>query len=317
MSATISWRDWVRFLDTQYLSTFVLQGGASIKFAVPVDGRDWPPAVSALKASAEAKGYLVAHVDSSITKVHAIDSVFFHIAQQVPWLMLADLALCRLATEKGYLAPEAGDSPLVERLAKANDIDKGVVMMDLRRQLAKHVFKNHHITKDLRVALMHICLAHLTGGEEGATTVRVLTDWLTGRNKAIGAVRVFQMYTAISRTNARHFLESLLRWVRFAGCSGLLVTLDIGRVGLARNLHDDKHYYTKAGVLDTFELLRQFLDSTDRLVGCLLVVLTHPSFLDDDSGRGVAVYGALKQRVFDEVRDKHRVNPMASLVRLA
>ena len=39
------------------------------------------------------------------------------------------------------------------------------------------------------------------------------------------------------------------------------------------------------------------------------------AFLEDDN-RGIGAYEALKFRVFDEVRDKNLVNPMAALVRL-
>jgi hypothetical protein len=40
--------------------------------------------------------------------------------------------------------------------------------------------------------------------------------------------------------------------------------------------------------------------------------------LDEDPwGRGIGRYQALKFRIFDEVHDQRRVNPMGSLVRLA
>ena len=70
-------------------------------------------------------------------------------------------------------------------------------------------------------------------------------------------------------------------------------------------------------VLDAYEVLRQFVDSTDRLTGCLIVVMPAASFLDEADIRGISAYTALKARVFDEIHDKRLVNPMSSLVRLA
>jgi len=62
-------------------------------------------------------------------------------------------------------------------------------------------------------------------------------------------------------------------------------------------------------------LLRQFLDTADEIEGLLMVVLAPQAFLMD-SRRGVDRYEALKLRVWDDIRPKHRQNPLASLVRI-
>lgn len=54
----------------------------------------------------------------------------------------------------------------------------------------------------------------------------------------------------------------------------------------------------------------------DELEGCLIVVLAGPEFLDDER-RGLDRYDAPRLRISDEVRDRHRQNPLASLVRLS
>jgi hypothetical protein len=147
-------------------------------------------------------------------------------------------------------------------------------------------------------------------------TIQVLTDWLTGRNNAVSAVKPYQIFSRINRNNARFLLESLLRWVRFAEIPGVVVICDLRRLMMGRNPHDDLVYYSKAGVLDAYEVLRQFFDGTDRLNGCLMILLPDISFLDDFS-RGIHAYPALKFRVYDEIHDKELVNPLASLVRLS
>jgi hypothetical protein len=71
-------------------------------------------------------------------------------------------------------------------------------------------------------------------------------------------------------------------------------------------------------VVEHYELLREFIDATDRLTGTLLVIATSTEFLDNDAGsRGFGIYPALMTRVMDDVRDKNLVNPVASLVRLS
>jgi hypothetical protein len=110
----------------------------------------------------------------------------------------------------------------------------------------------------------------------------------------------------------------LLHWLRFAGYSGLVVTLDIARMTVPKNPRDGLLFYTKAQLLDAYEVLRQFIDATDRMKSLLLVVAPAEEFLDlDTNGRGLFAYSALRYRVFDEIHDQRLVNPMAALVRVA
>ena len=74
-------------------------------------------------------------------------------------------------------------------------------------------------------------------------------------------------------------------------------------------------YYSKAAVLDAYELLRQLIDATDDLEGTLVVALVPPQLVTDEN-RGLPSYAALQLRVADEVRDARRANPFSSLVRL-
>jgi hypothetical protein len=65
-------------------------------------------------------------------------------------------------------------------------------------------------------------------------------------------------------------------------------------------------------------VLRKFIDATDRMKSCLIVVMPTEEFLDPEStGRGMGAYSALRYRVYDEVHDQRLVNPMAALVRVS
>jgi len=192
------------------------------------------------------------------------------------------------------------------------------LMMEARTWIENRVFREQNLTRDFRVAMTRLCLAELSGGPDGATIIEVIADWLTGRNRNVSAVRPYQIYSRISRNNARHLLDSLLHWIRFAGYPGLVILLDTSRVTIARNPRDDQLYYTKAAMLDAYEVLRQFIDGTERMKGCLVVVTPASEFLVVETGsRGMGDYNALKLRVYDEVRDTRLANPMGAMVRLS
>ncbi len=317
MTLSMNSYEWLDFLESEYLDCFVRDGGSAIKFAVALEDDVAATLAFEIKARAIRLGYVVTHVDSGTTRVHMVEQLFFAIAEQIPWRETVQRVVERLSEAERYAAPTPGDEPLFRRLADANGLDADLLLSDLRRKIRARVFANTHLAKDFRVAMTQLANAELVGAEEATTVYGVITDWLCGRNRSVSAVKPYHIFTRITRTNARFLFESLLAWLAFAGYTGLALTMDIGRISVVRNPRDERLHYTKAGVLDALELLRQFIDATDRLDNCLIIVLPHPDFLDEDVlGRGIGAYEALKFRVYDEVRDRSLVNPMASLVRL-
>ncbi len=316
MTVAIARDDWLEFVRTEYLESYIAEGGAAIKVVIDLGGSDVGLAETIAGHAADA-GYLTPVVDATVSRVHMIDQVFFAVAEQIPWRESVERVVIRLAKADG-LSVADGDGPLLHRISEASDLDSQFVKLQMDRKIAERIYKNRRLVKDFRVAVTQLATAALGGGQEADTTFAIITDWLTGRNRAVSAVKQYHIFSRIGRTNARHFFESALSWISFAEWPGLVLVMDVRRVTVARNPRDGGNYYTKAAVLDAYEVLRQYIDGTDRLVNCLIVVVADPEFLDDDpSGRGMGAYEALKFRVFDEVRDRELVNPMAALVRLA
>jgi hypothetical protein len=320
MTATIAAAEWLEFVKGEYLDAFIRDGGSSIKFAVALDDSAKAAVTEGIARSAETAGYIVARVSAEDTKIHMMDHLFFRVAEQMPWQDLTQRAVNRLVAEHGYAQAltTGATGEFVERLATANQMQPDGIRLAIRPKIMQGVFKNRKLARDFRVAASQLCLAELAGGADGEITTVAITDWLTGRNKAVAAVRPYQIFTRIHRTNARHLFASLLRWVRFAGSAGVVILIDMARVALPSNPRDGSVFYTKAAMFDAYEVLRQFIDATDEMKGLLMVLTPAVEFLDPEpTGRGLAAYDALKFRVFDEVRDQRLVNPMTALVRIA
>ena len=320
MSGTLPVEDWLGVIRDEYLQGFVKDGGSSIKFVVPA-GIDLHLAgvlKAALTELAVGLDYAVVGVDAGETRVHMPQEIFFKVAGQIDWKLLARRVILRLATESGYriegVKPDLG-SPILGAIATSSAVDEQIINMQLQRRLPQAVTRNSNMSKDFRVAMTQLCLVELSGtGEDNETSP--LIEWLTGSNRRISNVKNYLIYNSITRTNARHFFESLLHWVKYAGRAGTLILIDNSRVTLPRNPRDGLHYYTRPSVMDHYELLREFIDGTDRMNSSLMVVLTDPDFLNEE-GRGYGIYQALRGRIADEVRDRTLANPMSSLVRLA
>lgn len=321
MTATIAGTAWAQFIRDEYVNGFIRDGGSAIKFVVATDDASKPEvmvATEGIEQSAQAAGYVVARVSAEDTRIHMMDQLFFRVAEQIVWSDLTRRAINRIAAQHAYAqAPIDGHGEFVERLAAANNMQPDEIRLAVRPLLMRDVGQNRELARDFRVAASHLCLGELAAGAEGESTAATITDWLTGRNTAVAAVRPYQLFTRIHRTNARHLFTSLLRWLRFSGYAGLVVVVDIARVSVPSNPRDGTVFYTKAAMFDAYEVLRQFIDATDEMDGLLMVLTATVEFLDQDSGRGLGAYEALKFRVFDEVRDQRMVNPMSALVRVA
>ena len=319
MNNAISVADWLGHMDREYLSTFIKDGGASVKFAI-VSQENVQALREALRSRCEELGYVFVTLDALARRVHMPQDIFFGLASQIDWRVLARRLILRLLAEEGYRVEgiDARDAVnVIDNIARANHLETQFVLTDLRPRLQDKVFRDPGMAKAFRVAMTHLCLKEMEQAGSGEYAGQPLLDWLTGVDTRIGNVRPFQVYTPVNRTTARYFIESALYWVRHAGYSGTVILLDNARVTVSRNPRDGGRYYTRAMTTDHYEVLREFIDDADRLPGSLLVVASDEAFVDEHSPRGWGMYAALRTRVMDDVRDRKVVNPVAALVRLS
>ena len=315
MTNTIPIQEWLGFIDSEYLSTFIRDGGASVKFAVTPDQRK-PELYRALKERCQELDYIFVELDAFTSRVHMPQDIFFALAKQIDWRLLARRMVRRLAEERGFsvegVAIEDTTDNIYDTLGRANNIEARFVLQEIRPDVVRKVLRNQKMARDFKVAMTHLC----TSMESGESN-QPLLEWLTGVNTRISNVRPFSIRTSINRTTARHYIESALFWVRHVGHAGTALLLENSRVTLARNPRDGMRYYTRPMTMDHYELLREFIDDVDRLEATLLVVVTNYDFIDDQSARGWRIYSALQTRIMDDVRDRNLVNPVAALVRLS
>ena len=316
--------EWLEFVESEYLSTFIKGGGASVKFAVTQDELK-PRLYESVWEICRKLDYLCIDLDAANMRAYMPQDIFFGMAAQIDWRALAYRLVLRLAQENGYRVDELSHNDpgdVFDNIANANSIEAQTARILLLPSLQNEVFRNPRMARDFRVAMFHLCSSGGSPASERIEWSHPIVEWLTGRNTRLGNVRPYSIYTPINRNTARHFIESALYWVQRSGYSGTVVTLDNSRAMLKRRPKpsDGKRYYTKAMVVEHYELLREFIDSVDKLPGMLLLTVANQDFLDDSaekSSRGYGIYPALRTRIMDDVRDRNLVNPAGSLVRLS
>ncbi|MGH9056969.1 MAG: BREX system ATP-binding domain-containing protein [Acidimicrobiales bacterium] len=309
--------DYVDFLAGEYLHDYVEDGGAAVKFVVPPDDPTASAFVEGFGAAASGAGYCVAVVDAANTRVHLLEQVLFDVARQVDWDGLAASAARGAFESAGYPAPPDG-SVTLDRVAAHHGVDARELKRDVDRQLQKQVQRDYAMVQEFRTAMLRLCQAQLRSGQVVDAEHEAVLDWLRGDLRQISALKSALIFRRIGRHNARQLLFSLSHWLAVQERAGLALVLDIRRLGFARRPSPEErhgHYYTKAALLDAYEVLRQLVDNTDEMSNCIVVVVASPPFLTD-RGRGLDAYQALKLRIFDEVRDLNRDNPLSALIRL-
>jgi hypothetical protein len=309
--------DYLEFLDAEYLHDYVEGGGAAVKFVVAGDEASASAFVDGFGATARGAGYVVASVDAAETRVHLLEQVFFDVARHVDWDELATVATRAAVAAAGYPVPPGGGVSL-DQIAAHYRVDPRELKRDIDRQLQQRVHRDYAMVQEFRTAMLRLCQAQLRSGQVVDAEHAAVLDWLRGDLRQISALRSALIFRRIGRHNARQLLFSLAHWLAVNEQTGLALVLDIRRLGFARRPSPEDrhgHYYTRATLLDAYEVLRQLVDNTDEMANCFVVVVASPAFLSDNA-RGIDAYQALKLRIFDEVRDVNRDNPLSSLIRL-
>lgn len=307
--------DYAAFVAREYLAGYVPAGGAAVKLAVVGSPETASRLERALGAAADAAGSAFVAVTAEHVRVSQVEQLFFAVSRSVDWDELA-AAVVRAAYDAIAFPASAGLS--VAEVARAHDVDVRELYRSVRRQLEHSLLGDDRLARELRRAVLRLAQAQLGSGDVDGAEHQAVLAWLRGEPVSLGALRPALLYARIGRHNARSMLASLTRLVLQAGHAGLVLTIDLARLAESRRPPVEQRtglYYSKAAVLDAFEVLRQLIDATDELRGVLVVAVVPPELVTDEV-RGLPAYTALQLRVADEVRDRRRANPFAALVRL-
>ena len=323
--------EYLEFLRKEYLADFIRRGGASVKLAVVGNDQVAERFHTGLAAAARAEGYLFAAVDAASVRVHLVDQMLFAVARQVDWQALATSAVRAAYDAAAFPVPDAELVPgapgqpapgpgglTIATVAASYDVNPRELYRSVRRQLEQALLGGAGLVHEFRLAMLRLCQAELGAGDVDMAERDAVLGWLQGERVPLAALRSALIYGRIGRHNARSLVVSLARWLPTVGVAGLVIGLDLARLAVARRPPVQERegvYYSKAAVLDAYEVVRQIIDATDHLSSVLMAVVVPPELVTDEV-RGLPAYSALQLRVADEVRDRRRTNPYAALVRL-
>lgn len=313
--ASLDAPEYLDLVEREYLTGYVARGGAAVKLVCATG------AVRGQLAEGFARfgdRFEYVSLDAATTRAHLIDQVFVAIARQLDWVGLAGAVVGSALERAAFPVPDGHERIELAAIARHYEIDAAELYRSARRAIEQIVVADTELSHEFRVAMLRLCQERLGRGDVTATERETVIGWLHGERLPAADLRRVGLHAKVSRHNARPLLLSLTRWLRIAGRSGLVLSIDLDRLAVARRPPvglRDGYYYSKAATLDAYELVRQLIDATDELDGLFAAVLLPPALVHDEA-RGLPAYTALQMRVADEVRDRRRVNPYAAMVRI-
>lgn len=310
----LSLEEWVGLIRREYLAEYLASGGAAVKLAVTA-AEAVPLVLDSLESAARAEGYLAARVSAARARVQSVDRIFQSVARQVEWDAVTDRYLRRMLAEHGIGGLDGRALSEMDAIADANGRLKSDLYAEIGRLISHRLLENRALAREFRAAVAMLCWGRINPQNVSPTDAEIVRQWLVGERCSMAALKRLQIYQRIARHNARWALLSLARWLHEAGHVGLVLLLDLSAVVASDPADAEGLRYTRTGVLDTYEVLRQFIDETDEMEHMMVVGVAGPGLVEDPR-RSVDNYTALKMRTSDEVRDRSRANPLSALVRI-
>lgn len=313
---TMKVAEWLSVMEREYLDEYIPAGGAAIKFLV-ADGDD-VELIDELADASRARHYITSTVDAREFRIDKIEEIFWAVARQVRWQDLAATVRRRGFADLEWSVPP-GTAETFDAIAEATGMHRQMAENAMNKWLTENVFRDYQLSADFRMAMMFLCLEPMRSPLPGSTPLESsIIEWLNGELRLASAVKSAQIYQKIARHNARDLFVSLGHWVRTADRPGVSVVIDARAIGIPTRAQaaTPSQWYSRAQVMDLYEVLRQFIDSIDETENTFITVVLPPMLLLDPK-RGMEAYRALHMRIVEEVRDRTQDNPFAALVRLS
>jgi hypothetical protein len=203
----------------------------------------------------------------------------------------------------------------MEGIAAANGRLKPDLYAEINRLITHNLLEDYALSREFRTAVALLCWGRINPQNVAPTDAEIVKQWLFGEKCSLSALKRLQIYQRVGRHNGRLLLGSLALWLHQVGYAGLALLLDLNAVVRESAPGEDGLRYTRNAVLDTYEVLRQFIDDTDEVAHLIVIGIAGPGLVENPR-RSVDNYTALKLRTADEVRDRSRANPLNTMVRL-
>lgn len=303
------------FIDAQYLSFYIREGGSKIKFLTGRAGTGKTHLSRILLAKADRANYLTVSFSARDIWLHDFREMYLEILRQCDLNRVLKGCADTIIAELGYQPAQIADhQTFMDYLAEQGQAD-AITKSEIRTALRKNFTKNALLDNTFAS-----CCSLLVGSLLGHPVLEpanrdLIYAFLHGdKTIKLSMLRSLGLSPSrITKHNARHLLRSLSEIVHMAGFSGILIVVDDLEV-LQKKSTDSPVRYTKMKREDVYESIRQLIDDIDSM-RYLFFLFCFDRELIDNENYGLKSYQALWFRIQNEVVST-RFNRFADMIDL-
>jgi hypothetical protein len=309
MSMTLGRDRWLDYLRDHYLGNYIADGGSKVKVLVGGIGTGKTHLLRCALRDAELGGYATVYLSARDYRLNDLTSLYRAIVQQIDKLDLVN-GLCYLVAQKLGFGQYTDADDLLAYLLEDRGLTRDLAIHEIKKTIGLAL-------KDVDVSASFKAFAYsvinnrlISGNQEG---IRIALKWLAGEKLERHQKQATLLFERLQKTNARYWLNSLIRLLHLAGRAGLVVAIDDLEVMAERSLETRRFLYTPNAIKDTCELFRQLIDDMELLDHFLLLLAGRREMIDDDR-RGFKSYEALWMRLQTGLLPIEKFNPLADIV---
>ncbi len=168
---------WLDLVQREYLSRFVPGGGSAVKFVVADDAM-LGNLGERLEAMARERRLQFVAVNTASTKLHMIQDVFFAIAREIDWEVLAQRWVEAVFRRHQYEWSTPGKAVPIRELAHTNKVADTLLSRQVYQWLTEYIMRDREMAQDFRAAMTYLCMRRMEMADDRAAAPVI--DWLRG-----------------------------------------------------------------------------------------------------------------------------------------
>lgn len=304
---------WLERFQEYYLANYIASGGSKVKLLVGGKGNGKTHLIHCIQQNAKTLGYETVYLsarDYDDYRLNNLPGLYRAIVGQIDQEKLVKGLCCSVAKQLGYEADKYDGTDLfLDILIKDTELPRNEASSKIKRAAAQ-VFRDVDFGSSFTSFAYRVIENRMIKGNENDVTLAL--RWLSGNKLERREKQDLLLFEQLQKVNARYWLNSLIRVLKMAGMTGLVVAIDDLEVMTERSEETGKFIYTPNAIKDICELFRQLIDDAELLSNFLLLLAGQREIIEDER-RGFVSYDALWMRLQTGLVEK-KFNPLADMV---
>ncbi|MDO8686192.1 MAG: DUF2791 family P-loop domain-containing protein [Clostridiales bacterium] len=312
LDVTLGKENWIDNFFGNCLDRYVAHGGSKVKVLVGSEGSGKTHLLKYIQFKAEAQGYETISFSARDNEVKLNDIIGFYkaIATRLDKEKIIRGFCNKVAERLGY-GPEKydGTQKLLPFL-----IEDGITRYDAEREIRNavgRVIKEAGFSPSFSAYSFIITRDRMVSGTDEGT--KIANKWLNGEKLERYERQISSLFEPLQKSNARYWLNSLIKLLNFSDIKGLIVQIDNIEVLTEKSTESNRFLYTPNAIKDVCELIRQIIDDVELLNRFVLILAGRRSIIDDEK-RGFRSYEALWMRLQSGLVPSKKFNAFSDVV---